>query len=213
MKTLLLPLTNNKRLLLLFVILLYVPNFLSAQKKKTGTLEFLKSANGINGINLGADIGSLTYSNLSYLDGDDRLDPDSCLKFAISDSSALKIDNNLTLDMIGIRTYKNKIVNIYLFFRKADAYLIFNNFLSVYGLFTSKPFEYSNIYNWDTRAVSLSLMYRAGIDEGVATFTCNPLEQHIAEVKEMAAIKQRAQTFKTAGQSASAPILLSSTNP
>jgi hypothetical protein len=210
MKARFLRLTHNKHLLLLFVVLLYIPNFLSAQKTKIGTVEFLKSTNGINGINLGADINSLGYSNLSYLDGDDRFDADSCLKFAISDSTALRINNNLSLDMIGIRTYKNKIVNIYLFFRKSDAYLILNNFLSIYGVFTSKPFEYSNIYNWDSSAVSLSLMYRTDVDDGIAVFTCNPLAYRINEVKEMAANKERTKTTNASTESTNSTMLLSS---
>jgi len=199
--------------MLLFIIIFCVPSLLLGQKPKIGTIEFLKSTNGIKDIVLGADIKTLPYSKVSYLDGDSGFDADSCLKFAISDSTALRIDDNLSLDMIGIRTYKNKIVNIYLFFRKADAYLILNNFLSIYGVFTSRPFEYSNIYNWDSRAVSLSLMYQADVEDGVAVFTCSQLANHLVEVREMAMAKKDPQTFKTSDRSANSTILLSSTNP
>ena len=133
---------------------------------------------------LGADINNIKYEKLSYSDSNgNRFDADSCLKFAITDTTLLKIDDDLSLDMVGVRTYKDKIVNIYLFFSKADEYKILSNFLSSYGTFTSKPFEYKNIYNWDSRLVSLSLMGQQNIEDGVAVFTCNPLITSIAEAK------------------------------
>ena len=214
MKALFLPLIKPFQLLLpLMLLLLGAPKLLPAQGKQVGTLDFLTAANGINGINLGADITSLGYSNLSFLDGDASFDPDSCQRFAISDSIALKINNKLTLDLIGIRTYKNKIVNIYLFFRQADAYLILNDFLSAYGVFTSKPVEYANIYNWNSKSVSLSLMYRPDIDDGIAVFTCNPLAQRVSAIKEMAGLKKNGDTLKHSDQTAKSASLLSSTNP
>ncbi|MCO5948021.1 hypothetical protein [Mucilaginibacter flavidus] len=198
---------NGNKFLLLFFILLHIPNFSSAQKKKIGTLEYLKYSNGIQGLTLGADINTLNYSNLKYLDDDNKFDADSCLKFAIGDTTVLKINGDLNLDLIGIRTYKNKIVNIYLFFRKTDAYILLHNFLSTYGVFTSKPVEYSNMYNWDSGTVSLSLMYQADVDDGVAVFTCNPLVHRIAEVKELAAMKEKTKTNDKS------TMLFSSTNP
>lgn len=199
----------SKYVAVFLIIFFTAPGLSSAQKAKIGTVGFLTATNGINGIYLGADIKNLNYSQISYLDGDDRFDADSCLKFAISDSAALRIDKNVSLDMIGIRTYNSKIVNIYLFFRKADAYAVLNKFLSIYGVFTSKPVEYSNIYVWDSAAVNLSLMYRADLDDGVAIFTYNPLVRHLVEVKEMAAGQHRKQY----NEQGNAAVLLSSTKP
>lgn len=210
MKALFHQLISSKYVAIFLIILLNAPGLSSAQKAKIGTVGFLKANNGINGIYLGADINTLHYSKLSYLDGDDRFDADSCLKFAISDSAALRIDENLNLDMIGVRTYNSKIVNIYLFFRKADAYLVLNKFLSIYGVFTSKPVEYSNIYIWDSAAVSLSLMYRADLDDGVAVFTCNPLLRNLVEAKQMAAARQH---HNQSNEQPNPAVLLSSTKP
>lgn len=190
-----LPSICSRYLLIFFIVTLFLPE-LSFAQNKTGSVEYLKSCNGFKSISLGADLSTINCSKLNYLDGDSNFDADSCLKFAITDSAFLKVDNNLSLDMVGIRTYKNKIVNIYLFFQKADAYKVLSNFLSSYGVFTSKPFEYKNIYNWDSSAISLSLMYQADVDDGVAVFSCNPLVEYIANEKEMAAIREKNNQIK-----------------
>lgn len=213
MKALFLQPGYNKGLLFLFLMLFFMPFFSFSQAKKTGTIEYLKYCNGVNGITLGANISSVNYSKWNYLDGDNKLDADSCLKFACTDSAVLKISNNLNLDMIGIRTYKDKIVNIYLFFRKADAYKILSNFLNAYGVFTYKPYEYKNIYNWDSRSISLSLMYQADVDDGVAVFTCNPLMQDIAEAKEVAEMKKKAMEIKALKESVYSISLMFASNP
>lgn len=205
--------SNHNRCLLLFLIMiLFISKLSVAQSTKIGSVEYLAFNNGFKGIRLGADLGTIKCSKLSYLDNDDKFDADSCLKFAISDSSFLKVNNDLTLDMIGVRTYKNRIVNIYLFFQKSDSYKILSNFLATYGIFTSKPFEYKNIYDWDCSDVSLSLMYQADVDDGVAIFSCNPLIENIAKEKEMAAIREKAKLMKEINEPLSSRVISPSEN-
>ena len=96
----------NKALLLLFFIASCIPNVSLAQKKKGGSLDYLKACNGFKDIRLGADINNIKYEKINYADnGIDSFDADSCLKFAIADSTLLKIDDNFSLDMVGVRTY------------------------------------------------------------------------------------------------------------
>jgi len=161
----------------LFVFFMLLPLSVFSQERviKPGSLAYLKFVNGYNGIVLGSDVKQLTKNKLEFLDGDDKFDADSCLKFAYSDTTVLKVGNDLYLDMIGLRTYKNRIVNIYVFFKRSDGYKVFRDFLSTFGLFTSKPNDYADIYNWTTSTVNLSLRYEDKIDLGVAVFTCNPM--------------------------------------
>jgi len=95
----------------------------------------------------------------------------------------LKLAGDLKLDLIGIRTYKNKIVNIYLFFKLSDGYKILRVLLTNYGLFTDRPYDYADIYNWDSSTINLSLRYNVKVDLGVAIFTCNRLENEIELMK------------------------------
>ena len=150
---------------------------------KQGSVEYLKYCNGINGLTLGADISTIPGNKLAFLDGDSKFDADSCLNYAYKDSTTLKMENGLVLDMIGIRAYKNKIVNIYLFFKKTDAYKLLYDFLIFYGNFTNKPYEFKDIYNWNSSSVSLSLLYEARVDTGVAIFTSNSLKREILLMK------------------------------
>jgi len=213
MKTFLIQSGCNKVLLPLFFIILLIPTISSAQKKTIGSVDYLKSSNGFKDIILGTDISSITYLQSNYLDGDSRFDADSCLKFAVTDSNLLKINNNLALDMIGIRTYKNKIVNIYLFFRKADGYKMLSDLLTNYGVVFTKPDENKNIYNWDCKTINLCLLFEANTEDGVAIFTCNPLEQYMAEVKELVGIKARAKEIQASETWIHSKNTLSSTNP
>jgi hypothetical protein len=91
------------------------------------------------------------------------------------------MDTDMQLDLVGLRAYKNKVVNIYLFFDVKDAYKILADFLRDYGQYTGKPEEYANAYNWKAGDVTLSLKYDPNIDKGVAIFTHDPLTQEIAD--------------------------------
>jgi hypothetical protein len=169
----------------LFIFFLLLPLAVFPQGKviKPGSLAYLKLVNGYNGIVLGSEVTQLTKSKLEFLDGDSKLDADSCLKLAFNDTTVLKVGKDLYLDMIGLRTYKNRIVNIYVFFKKSDGYKVFRDFLTTFGLFTSKPNDYADIYNWTSANVDLSLRYEDKVDLGVAVFTCNPLLREMAVVK------------------------------
>lgn len=169
-----------KRLpLLLAVLLLALPLKGISQITKCGSLQYLTATKGFKHIVLGEDINSLLLSSLTYLDNNQRPDADSCFSYACTDTAVLNIDSNLKLDMVGIRTYKSKVVNIYLFFSEKDAYKVLDNFLRNYGQFTGKPVEYADIYDWNTQSVKLSLTYNAEIDKGVAVFTFKPLVANI----------------------------------
>jgi len=167
----------------LVAILITLPLLSFGQTIHTsGSLKYLRVANGYNGITLGSDVRQLTGS-LSYMDGDGRIDADSCIKYACVDQAVLKMDTDMQLDMVGLRTYKNRIVNIYLFFNVKDAYKILAAFLRNYGQYTEKPIEYANIYNWNAGDVTLSLKYNPDIDKGVAIFSFNPLTNEIADMR------------------------------
>jgi hypothetical protein len=181
----------------LFVFFMLLPVLAFSQEKevKPGSLSYLKFINGYNGIVLGSDAKQLPKSKLGFLDGDSTLDADSCLKLAYSDTTVLKVGNDLYLDMIGLRTYKNRIVNIYVFFKRSDGYKVFRDFLSTFGVFTSKPNDYADIYNWTTTTVNLSLRYEDKIDLGVAVFTCNPMvrEMNVRKIMPVVAFLSRIQ--------------------
>lgn len=151
----------------------------SAQIIKSGSLNYLVSANGYKDIILGQDASRLT-NEAGYMDNDSRPDADSCYTYALKSDNLLSIDSNLKLDMVGVRTYKNKVVNIYLFFAETDAYKVLSNFLQQYGQFTDKPVKNADVYNWNTPTVTLSLSYNADIDKGVAIFTFKPLQGNIS---------------------------------
>jgi hypothetical protein len=170
----------------LAIMLLCFPAITFSQQKRPGSIEYLKSCNGLNGITLGADINLLPRDKLAYMDGDATLDADSCLKFEYRNYDLFKLGDGLKLDLIGLRTYKNKIVNIYLFFKRAEGYKALSVFLNDYGSFTGKPDDYADIYNWDTSLLNLSLKYELRVDLGVAVLTSKQLVNEIEMVKEKA---------------------------
>ncbi len=149
---------------------------------KPGSLDYLMATNGYQDIVLGSDIKDLPQAKLAFLDGDSKTDADGCLKYEykITDSLMQK-DTTLTIDLIALRTYNNQIVNIYVFFRKVDGYNMLNTFLKNYGSFNGRPDNYKDIYFWNTDPVSLSLKYDLNVEEGVATFTCNPLADQLKQ--------------------------------
>ena len=176
---------------LLFIAAVCLPHVVLSQPKKPGSIEYLKACNGYKGIFLGADIGTLPPGNLMYLDGNSRLDTDSCFRFEFKDENLLKLPDGNKLDLIAIRTYNNKIINIYLFFKRNDGYAILSNFLSSFGLFTNRPNDYVDVYNWNTSKISLSLRYQLKTSPGIAIFSCKPLEQEIALKKVIRARKEK----------------------
>jgi hypothetical protein len=165
------------------MLLIVIPFFASSQPKKPGSIEYLKYSNGFGDISLGADLNQLPGYKLAFLDNDNKFDADSCLKFEYRDANLLRLAGDLNLDLIGIRAYKNKVVNIYLFFKLSDGYKILSVLLTNYGLFTNKPYDYADIYDWNSSTVNLSLRYNVKVDLGVAIFTCNRLAHEIELMK------------------------------
>jgi hypothetical protein len=173
------------------VMVLVVPDFCVSQTIKPGSLRHLTDENGFNQIILGADLSSVPADKLSYLDDNNELDQDSCLLYQYHDSSLLKINANLMIQSIGLRTYKNKIVNVYLFFYRSDGYKLLNVFLTRYGQFTDRVSDYADVYNWKTDKLTLSLKYQLNVDMGVAIFTNTALASAINERnKSIARLRQ-----------------------
>lgn len=168
----------------LFFIILCLPVLAFSQNEKKGSIEFLKSCNGFHGIKLGSYLSAIPACKLTYMDGISQFDADSCLSYIYQDDKVLKVDSDFKLAQIGIRAYKNQIVNIYLFFDINDAYKILRDFLANYGQFNELPQEYADIYNWNTSKLNVSLKYQAKIDIGVAIFTCNELTEEIDNMKQ-----------------------------
>jgi hypothetical protein len=118
------------------------------------------------------------------MDGDNVPDADSCVSYVFyQNKEVLKVDSDMELQQVGLRVFKNKIVNIYLFFNIKDSYKILRDFLKDYGQFNELPKEYASIYVWNTRKVGLSLEYQADVETGVAIFTSNDLVKDIEDMK------------------------------
>lgn len=180
---------------MLFITVMCFPVFAFSQLQKPGSIGYLTFCNGLNGIALGSDINQIPGYKPAFLDGDDKLDADSCLKFEIRDYDLLKMGTDLKLDLIGLRTYKNKIVNIYLFFKKRDGYKMLSRFLTAYGPFTTRPDDYADLYDWNSSVLKLSLKYQLETDLGVAILTSKPLTKKIGEMKEKAETRRNLEQF------------------
>lgn len=180
---------------LMIAVACLLSSLVFSQSKTPGSIEYLKFCNGIKGLTLGEDISQIPAQKLIYLDNDAKPDADSCIRYQYKDSSLLVLGDSLLLDAIGFRAYKNKIVNIYLFFRMTDAYKILSDFLKAYGPFTARPNAYADIYNWDTRALNLSLRYQVKTKMGVAIFSNKSLENEIAANRPSVILKDAYQSF------------------
>src|ERR1700743_3818971 len=114
----------------LFMAIFMVPAIAFAQTTKVGSIEYLKACNGFKDIKLGADISEIPQQELTFMDGDNTLDADSCLSYVFyPNAKIMKADSDLKLQQVGLRVYKHKIVNIYLFFNTSDSYKILRNCL------------------------------------------------------------------------------------
>ena len=176
------------------MLMLCLPFFSISQgaNPKKGSLKYLNFDNGFNGITLGDSITKIPGNKLKYMDGNSRIDNDGCLKYEFTDVAMQKMLDSLNINGIGLRTYRDKIVNIYVFFKRTEGSSILSMLLANYGVFTTKPNDYQDIYNWDSSLVGLSLRYEIKVDLGVAIFTCNPLAKEIAMAKEKVASKDDA---------------------
>jgi len=167
----------NFKTLAFFVYIALSPFAAHCQAGEKGSLENLLASNGFGQIKLGADLKVLDRGKLDYLDGVDSLDEDSCYKFCYKDQKILHIGDGLDLDLVGFRTYKNKIVNIYLFFPRNYGYTVLQKFEANYGKFTNVSGSF--MYDWKTSGVTLSLRYKPTVEMGVAIFTCNNIEKQL----------------------------------
>lgn len=163
--------------LIAFAIAFILPFSSHCQSVEEGSADFLRLSNGFKQIKLGADIKKLATDKLAYLDGIDSLDADSCYKFCYKDENILYLGNGLNLDLVGFRTYKDKIVNIYLFFPSENGYAILKEFEANYGNFTASPGPF--MYDWKANGITLSLHYSKTLPMGVAVFTCNSIQKQL----------------------------------
>jgi len=162
------------------IILLVIPSFSYSQDIKLGALSNLSAANGFDNIFLGENINLIPKSKLAYLDNDSIPDIDGCKKYEYRDLDRINNDSSLALNLVGIRVYKNKIINIYLFFKKEDGYHIFQSFESNYGNYTQRVSDFT--YNWETDNVKLYLEYDKE-DLGIAIYSCKQLYHEIERNK------------------------------
>lgn len=157
-----------------------------------GSLDYLSACDGFKQIKLGADVKYLDLHKLTYLDGVDSLDTDSCYKYAYQDDTMLDMGDGLFLNLVGLRTYKNKIVNIYLFFPRDAGYDVLQKFKAEFGKFTNAPGDF--MYDWKINGVTLSLRYEHPIDMGVAIFTCDNIARQVAQDdRKRNALKEQAK--------------------
>lgn len=170
---------------------LFLPGMAWPQSVETGSAEYLLAANGFKNLKLGEIMKLIPKSKsrhkkykyrLAYMDGDDTLDADSCYRYIYEDDDILELSDGVTLDRVGLRTYKNQIVEIYLFFRHDDGYKVLKDFVNNYGTCNIRPTDFT--YLWDIGDVSLSLHYRQGVDLGVAIFSSKRLEKRLQQNSE-----------------------------
>jgi len=86
--------------------------------------------------------------------------------------------SSIDLDMVGLRVYNGRIINIYLFFKKEYGYQMFQSFKSEYGNCTQRNSDFT--YSWDSESVKLYLEYDKEY-LGIAIFSSKKLYQEIAQ--------------------------------
>lgn len=181
------------------IFCLFVPGMAQAQTIKCGSAQYLQAANGFKSLKLGSIIKFIPAYKLTYMDGNDKPDADSCYRYIYQDDEILNLNDDLMLDRVGLRTYNNQIVEIYLFFRQNDGYKILKNFIASYGACNDRPADFT--YVWNTGDVSLSLRYEEGLDLGVAIFSSKKMKQLLQQnsIKMAATQKAIATSVSIAG--------------
>lgn len=163
---------------LLIIMCLHSPGF--SQAAKIGSLAYLRARNGIGGFNLGGLLTGEQEQALTYIDGEgSKPDADSCVTYEYHPDKQLELEDGLTATHICVRTWQNKVVNIYVFFNRNQGYKMLSKFLHWYGTFTAKPNDYQDVYLWDSRTVKLLLSYHPDDDQGIAVYTSVPLTNTI----------------------------------
>jgi hypothetical protein len=161
-------------------ILFVVPNFSRAQDINLGSIKNLSAANGFGNIFLGENISLIPKSKLAFMDNDSIPDIDGCVKYEYRDLDRVKDNSNLDLDLVGIRIYKKKIINIYLFFKRDNGYQMFNSFEANYGNYTERVTDFT--YNWESENVKLHLEYNKE-DLGIAIYSSKKLYRELYQNK------------------------------
>jgi len=147
------------------------------QDVESGTLNYLNYTGGFANLTLGAETKKLSPEQMAFMDGDNKIDADSCMKFEYRDTSILSLYDDLKLNAIGLRTYKGKIVNIYLFFKKDDGFKMLKDFEAWYGKCTERPGDF--MYDWNAKEVTLNLRFKPDLDLGVAIFSSTNILKEI----------------------------------
>ncbi|UOE48044.1 hypothetical protein MTO98_26895 [Mucilaginibacter sp. SMC90] len=159
---------------LLIIMCLHSPGF--SQSGKAGSLAYLKASNGIGGFTLGNLLTSEQVQGLTYLDGEgSKPDADSCVTYEYHPDKPMELEGGLTASHICIRSYENRVVNIYVFFNRDQGYKMLSKFLHWYGTFTAKPNDYQDVYMWESRTVKLMLSFHPDDEQGIAVYTSVPL--------------------------------------
>ena len=183
---------HSKKIYVWFIIVIVFialsPLFSYAQNTNAdASLTNLSIVNGFGNIFLGENISLIPKDKLTFLDNDSIPDLDGCMKYEYHDLDRINDDSNLDLELVGIRVYKKKIINIYLFFKKENGHDVFQAFESNYGGFSQRLTDFS--YNWETYNVKLHLEYGKE-DVGVAIYSCKELYQELDRNKNLQASTQ-----------------------
>jgi hypothetical protein len=181
------------------IFCLLIPCTVHSQEIKSGSVQYLQATNGFKDLKLGSITKLIPAYKLIYMDGNNKPDADSCYRYIYQDDSILKLGDGLMLDRVGLRTYNNQIVDIYLFFKSADGYKVLKNFIANYGACNDRPADFT--YIWNTGDVSLSLHYEEGLDLGVAIFSSKKMKQLVQQnsIKMAATQKAIATSVSIAG--------------
>lgn len=166
---------------LIFIITAPLRAFSQTVDPAKGSLSMLDSANGYGDLVLGADTRQMPGKNFAFLDNDKNIDPDSCLKFKYTDISLLDFEDDIKLDLVGLRSYNNRIVNIYLFFKAEDGFKMLRIFRKYFGNPTRHPADF--MYDWTGSEVSLQLRFQNKGDLGLAVFSSNEITQQVAAAR------------------------------
>jgi len=160
----------------ILILFLAIPFFSYSQDNNMGSLNYLNTSNGFGNIYLGEDISLIPPNKLAFMDNDSIPDIDGCIKYEYGDLDQINNKSNLNLDLVGIRVYKHKIINIYLFFKKEFGFRVFQSFEASYGGCTERIRDFT--YSWETDNVKLYLEYDKE-DLGIAIFSCKKLYQEV----------------------------------
>lgn len=190
--------------LLLIVVCSVMPARTRAQAGdvEPGSLKFLDAANGYNSLLLGADVRQMPEKYFSYLDNDASVDLDSCLKFKYTDTTMLQFEDGLKLDLVGLRSYDNRIVNVYLFFKIDDGFKMLKALQNYFGAPTEHPGDF--MYDWTGDNVDLKLRFETKSDLGVAIISSKKIEREMNEATDLRR-KKEGEAIIAAASTGSSP--------